>query len=58
MYNYENALIGKEVFLKKAIAETSNKMVVFFLINLSNDTMGLKFCCVIPHLFRNKAVVI
>ena len=34
MLNHENALICKEVFLKKAIAETSNHIVVFFLINL------------------------
>ena len=43
MLNYKNTLIGKEVILKKAIAKTSNKMVVLFLINLWNDTMGLKF---------------
>ena len=34
MLNYDNALLYKEVILKNAIAETSNKMVVFFLINL------------------------
>ena len=33
MLNYENALICKEVFLTKAVAETSNKMVVLFLVN-------------------------
>ena len=44
---YENASICKEVFLKKTIAETSNKMVLFFLIDLWNDTMGLKFYYVI-----------
>ena len=32
-YTYENALICKEVFLEKAIAKTSNKMMVFLLIN-------------------------
>ena len=31
---FENALICKEVFLKKAVAEVWNKMVIFFLINL------------------------
>ena len=31
------------MFLKKAVAQTSNKMVIFFLINLWNDTTGLKF---------------
>ena len=36
-------LIYKELFFKKAIAKTSNKIVVFFLINLWNDTIGLKF---------------
>ena len=61
MYNYENALIGKEKFLKKTIAETSNKTVVFFLINLSSDTMGLKFYCVITlymHIYINIYVYI
>ena len=31
MLNYENALICEKVFLKKAVAETSTKMVVLFL---------------------------
>ena len=30
MWNYENALICKEVFLKKVIAETSKKMMFFY----------------------------
>ena len=47
MLDYENALICKEVFSKKAIATTSNKMVVFFLIKLRNDPMGLKLYYVI-----------
>ena len=37
--NYENALICKEVFLKKAIAKRSNKTVVFNLFNLWIDAM-------------------
>ena len=47
MLNYENALIYEKVFLKKAVAETSTKMVVLFLINFWNDIMGLKFQYVI-----------
>ena len=30
-------LICKEVFLKQAIDKTSNKLVIFFLINLPNE---------------------
>ena len=49
-YTYENALICKEVFLEKAIAKMSNKMVVFLLINPWNDTMSLKFYYVISFI--------
>ena len=49
-YTYENALICKEVFLEKAIAKMSNKMVVFLLINPRNDTMSLKFYYVISFI--------
>lgn len=38
----KTALICKEVLWKKVIAETSNKMAVFVLIILKNDTMGVK----------------
>ena len=34
MLNHENALICKGVFLTKAIAKTSGKIVVFFFIKL------------------------
>ena len=49
-YTYENTLICKEVFLEKAIAKMSNKMVVFLLINPRNDTMSLKFYYVISFI--------
>ena len=39
MRNYENALICKEVFLKKVIAETSKKMM-FFLFTFEMTPWG------------------
>ena len=51
MLNYENVWICKEVFLKKAIAETPTKMVVFYLFNLWKNTIVLKFFYICLYMY-------
>ena len=53
MLNYENRLICKEVFLKNAIAETLNKMVVFFLINFEMNIyyIYILYICIYMHIY-------